>query len=227
LAAIPGRVVLTLAPEMVEDAALRRLHAAGIILCAGHSAASYERMQSAIAAGVTGFTHVFNAMPPPNARDPGIVGAALSPENTWCGVIADGIHVHPAMLRLLLAARSAERIMLVSDAMSPTGSDMQSFELQGRTIHRFCGRLVDDEGTLAGADLCLMEAVRRAIQLAGVSEAQALAMASAVPAAFLGLGHRLGIIAPGYEADLVLLDAQLGVLGTWLGGHWEGEAVWA
>jgi N-acetylglucosamine-6-phosphate deacetylase len=220
-ARLGGPVLLTLAPETVDSATLRRLRAAGLVLSAGHSAASFEQCEAAIADGVTGFTHLFNAMPPPAARAPGPVAAALLHKEVWCGVIADGIHVHPAMLRLLLATRPAERIMLVSDSMPPAGTDDFEFQLQGRTIFRKDGCLMTGDGILAGADLCLMEAVRRAVRLMGVSLAQALGMASAVPARFLGVADRVGSIAPGLQADMVLLGDDLSVMGTWLAGVWE------
>ncbi len=226
-ARLDGPVLLTLAPETVPCADLRRLRAAGLVLSAGHSAASFEQCEAALAAGVTGFTHLFNAMPPLAARAPGITAAALLHRQAWCGVIADGIHVHPAMLRLLLASRPANRAMLVSDAMPPTGTDDAVFNLQGRTIFRRDGCLVTEDGTLAGADLCLMEAVRRIVQLTGISDAQALTMASEVPAAFLGLAERFGSIAAGRQADMVLLTEGLEVIGTWLAGQWQGEAILA
>jgi N-acetylglucosamine-6-phosphate deacetylase len=223
-ARIEGRVMVTLAPETVSDAAIARLSAAGVRVSAGHSAASFERAEAAIAAGLTGFTHVFNAMTPPAARDPGLVCAALlHGADTWRGVIADLIHVHPAMLRLLLATGPADRIMLVSDSMPPAGTGETQFELQGRTIFQREGRLVTASGTLAGADICLAEAVRRMRRL-GVPAEQALIMASGAPAAFLGLQDRMGGIFPGARADLVLFDAALEVLGTWLAGAWQAAA---
>ena len=215
-------VLLTVAPETVGLPALRRLHGAGIVLSAGHSAASFEETVAAIEAGITGFTHVFNAMPPLSSRAPGVAAAALLHPHSFCGVIADGVHVHPAMLRLLLATRPAETIILVSDSMSPAGTDAASFDLLGRTIYRRDGRLVTEDGTLAGADLCLADAVRRAVALMGITAAQALGMASAAPAAFLRIDHMRGHIRPGYAADLVLLTETLEVLGTWQ----AGEGVW-
>ena len=183
-AQLDGAVLLTLAPETVDGATLRRLSDAGVILSAGHSEASYECCTGAIADGLRGFTHVFNAMPGAAARSPGLVTAALLDPDTWCAVIADGVHVHPAMLRLLLAAKSPGRVMLVSDAMPPTGTPLERFELQGRTILRERGRLATQDGTLAGADICLADAVRYAVRTLGLSSAQALTMASEVPAAF-------------------------------------------
>ncbi len=221
-----GPVLVTLAPECVPDPVIGRLAASGVRVAAGHSAASCERVAEAVAAGLSGFTHLFNAMPPLSARQPGVAGAALADPETWCGVIADGIHVHPAMLRLLLAAKPG-RTILVSDAMPPTGTAMTEFQLQGRTIHRTGGRLHTADGTLAGADICLADAVRFCVRALGVPAAQAIGMASEAPAAFLGLDGEFGRIAPGARADLLLLDETLAVLGTWLGGDWQSEAALA
>ena len=191
------------------------------MLSAGHSAASFERARETLGAGITGFTHLYNAMPPSTARAPGIVAAALLDQASWCGVIADGVHVHPAMLRLLLAAKP-DRTLLVSDAMPPTGTTLTHFTLQGSRIERRDGRLVAQDGTLAGADICLADAVRFLVRACDVAPAQALTMASTAPADFLRLPH-LGRIAPGARADLVLMTPALDVLGTWLAGAWQGE----
>ncbi len=216
------RIVLTVAPETVPDEQLARLAAAGVILAAGHSAASAERTAAAVAAGISGFTHLFNAMPPLNARLPGIAAAALADSESWCGVIADGIHVHPVMLRLLLAAKP-HRTILVSDAMPPTGTAMPGFQLQGRTIHRRDGALRTADGTLAGADICLADAVRFCVRELGLPSARALTLATAAPADFLRLADRIGRIAPGLQADLVLLAPDLRVRGTWCAGAWQGD----
>jgi len=213
-----GRVLLTIAPECVPEAAQLRLSAAGVILSAGHTAAPFSAMRPP----VRGVTHLFNAMAPPTAREPGVVGAALTGD-FYAGVIVDGIHVHPAMLRLLLAAKPHDRVMLVSDAMSVAGTDVSEFLLQGSRILRRNGRLETEDGVLAGADLSLAQAVRNAVTMLGLDVAQAVAMASAVPADFLGLSHLIGRIAPGLRADMVLLDADLRVLGTYLAGAWQGQ----
>ena len=222
-AGLDGTVVLTVAPERLNDATLRRLADAGVVLCAGHSEASAERTADAIAAGLRGFTHLFNAMPPAAARAPGLAATALLDPDTWCGVIADGVHVHPAMLRLLLAAKPAGRVMLVSDAMPTVGHAGASFQLGGRTILRREGRLTTPDGILAGADISLADAVRCCVHLLGLTPAQALTMATEVPATFLRQQARIGRIAPGCRGDLLLLSGTLGVLGTWLGGRWQGE----
>ncbi|MEA1649191.1 N-acetylglucosamine-6-phosphate deacetylase [Nitrospirillum sp. BR 11164] len=212
-----GRVLLTLAPEVVGDETLARLAEAGLILAGGHSAATYARTDSALNHGLTGFTHLFNAMPPLMNREPGIAGAALSSPRGWCGVIADGVHVHGAMLRLALAAKGPDRVFLVTDAMSPTGTDVDSFELYGHTIYRRDGRLVTADGVLAGADIDMAAAVRGAIRLMGVAPETALTMAARVPATFLGLDD-LGRITPGARADFVELSQALTVRRVWSAG---------
>ncbi|PWC35910.1 N-acetylglucosamine-6-phosphate deacetylase [Azospirillum sp. TSO35-2] len=217
-----GRVLLTLAPECVEDSALSRLLAAGVILSVGHTMASAERVVEALDLGMRGVTHLYNAMPGIANRQPGPAGAALGDGRPWCGLIVDGYHVHPLMLRAALAARPRGRMMLVTDAMPPTGTDATSFELNGRTIYRRDGRLVLADGTLAGADLDMAAAVRNAGRLIGLPLEECLRMASLYPAEFLGLAGERGRVAPGWRADLVLLRSDLTVRGTWLAGTWQG-----
>jgi N-acetylglucosamine-6-phosphate deacetylase len=169
--------------------------------------------------GLRGFTHLYNAMPPLAGRDPGPVGAALDSPDTWCGLIVDGHHVSDAALRVAIAAKGTERMMLVTDAMAVTGTDLTSFELHGRTIYRQDGRLTTADGTLAGSDLDMASAVRNSVQRLGLALPDVLRMASLIPAQFLRLDHELGRIAPGYRADLVLLDESLQVRQTWIGGN--------
>jgi N-acetylglucosamine-6-phosphate deacetylase len=198
-------VMVTLAPEVVPDAALRRLAASGAVLCAGHSEASAARLAEAAALGVRGATHLFNAMPPIAARAPGLAAAALAEPSIAVGLIADGYHVDPVLLRLVRAAVPVTRRLLVSDAMACAGTADQAFMLQGRAIRREGGRLVTGDGTLAGADLDLSEAVRRAVALMGASVAEAIAMASTTPAALLGV-RELGRIEAGARAEFVVCD---------------------
>ncbi|MGQ9365652.1 N-acetylglucosamine-6-phosphate deacetylase, partial [Azospirillum sp. A39] len=216
-----GRVLLTLAPECVDDAAMTRLMAAGVVLSVGHTVASAERVVEALDLGVRGVTHLFNAMPEIVNRRPGPAGAALGDGRPWCGLIADGHHVHPLMMRAAVAARPRGRTMLVTDAMPPTGTDATRFELNGRTIYRRDGRLVLADGTLAGADLDMAAAVRNAGTLIGLPLEECLRMASLYPAEFLGMAGERGRIAPGWRADLVLLRPDLTVRGTWVAGGWR------
>ena len=213
-----GRTLVTLAPECVPPGTVARLAAAGIIVAAGHTAASYETIRDARREGLTGFTHLFNAMPPMSARDPGPVGAALEDRECWCGIIADLHHVAPATLRVALAARGTGRTMLVTDAMPTVGTALERFDLLGQSIRRENGKLTAPDGTLAGSDLDMAAAVRNAVNSLGVSLEDALRMASRAPAAFLRLDGERGRIATGFRADFVLLDERREVTATWIGG---------
>jgi N-acetylglucosamine-6-phosphate deacetylase len=213
-----GRTVLTLAPELTSAEMISRLAAQGILISAGHSDANYEQATAAIAHGVRGFTHLFNAMAPLAPREPGIIAAALYDPNTWCGIIVDGHHVHPVILKLALRCKRPDRFMLVTDAMPPVGSPEPTFVLQGRTIHVADGVCRDENGTLAGTALDMATAVRNAVSLLDLSIVEAVRMASEYPAEFLGLGHELGRIASGYRANLALLDDDLKVRRTWIDG---------
>jgi N-acetylglucosamine-6-phosphate deacetylase len=215
-------VLLTIAPECVPPEIQRRLVDAGVILSAGHSEADADTANAAFANGVRGVTHLFNAMPPMSARAPGLAGAALDADDVWCGIIADLQHVAPAMLRLAFMAKGAERLMLVTDAMSPTGTAETSFDLGRRRITRSDGRLTTPDGKLAGADLDMARAARNSVLMLGLPVEGALRMASLTPATFLRLERERGRIAPGYRADLVLLDDDLRVTTTWIEGVEEG-----
>lgn len=216
-----GRTLVTLAPEMVPPEIISRLTEAGVIVCAGHTMADYATLIEARRRGLRGYTHLFNAMPPLMGRDPGPVGAALDERDTWCGIIVDMHHVGAPALRIALAAKGPERMMLVTDAMSTVGADLASFELQGRRIIRAGGRLTTEDGTLAGSDLDMAQAVRNTLQHLGVDLITALRMASRVPAEFLRLDNELGRIAPGFRANFVLLDDDLAVQRTWIDGSAE------
>jgi N-acetylglucosamine-6-phosphate deacetylase len=213
-----GRTVLTLAPEMTTTDMIAQLSASGILISAGHSDANFAQTSAAIAHGVRGFTHLFNAMAPLAPREPGIVGAALYDDSTWCGIIVDGHHVDPVMLKLALRCKRHDRFMLVTDAMPPVGSPESSFVLQGRTIHVKDGVCRDENGILAGTGLDMATAVRNAVSLLGLELAEAARMASEYPAAFLGLDRELGRIEAGYRANLALLDDDLQVSRTWIEG---------
>jgi N-acetylglucosamine-6-phosphate deacetylase len=213
-----GRTVVTLAPEMTTPDLVAQLVAGGILVSAGHSEASFAETTAAIAHGLRGFTHLFNAMARLEPREPGIVGAALYDENTWCGIIVDGHHVDPVMLKLALRCKRHDRFMLVTDAMPAVGSAEPTFVLQGRTIRVVDGICRDENGTLAGTALDMAAAVRNAVSLLGLDVVEAARMASEYPAEFLGLGNELGRIAPGYRANLVLMDDGLRVRKTWIEG---------
>ncbi|HEY7853084.1 MAG TPA: N-acetylglucosamine-6-phosphate deacetylase [Caulobacteraceae bacterium] len=214
-----GRTLVTLAPEMAGAAMIQRLAAAGVIVSAGHTNASHAQARGALDAGMTGFTHLFNAMSPLTSREPGVVGAALSDPRSWCGIIVDGRHVDPLVLRIALKCRPLDRFILVTDAMPCVGSDQQTFTLQHKLITVRDGACFDARGRLAGSDLDMAGAVRNAVSMLGLSLAEASRMASGNPAAFLGLDLTMGRIAPGHRADLVLLNDDLQVQETWIGGR--------
>ena len=213
-----GRVLTTVAPEVVSASDIERLAAAGVIVAAGHTDADYATVREAIDHGLTGFTHVFNAMSPLMNRAPGAVGAALEDDRTTAGIIVDGHHLHPATVRVALRAKGAERLMLVTDAMPSVGAGQPNFMLQGRYIHEEDGLLRDDQGVLAGSSLDMASAVRNMMAQTGTTLRNAVSMASAVPARFLRLGDETGTIAAGLLADLVLVDDDLTVLRSWIGG---------
>ncbi|MGK6320477.1 N-acetylglucosamine-6-phosphate deacetylase [Sphingomonas sp. DT-204] len=219
-----GRTLVTLAPERTTPAMVRRLVDAGVIVAAGHSNGTYEDVNAAADAGLTGITHLFNAMSPLGSRRPGVVGAALERNELTCGIIVDGHHVSPATLRLALRCKPRDRVMLVTDAMPSVGSDAAEFLLQGRRILVQGDLLTDEAGTLAGSSLDMAGAVRNAVAMLGLTLPEAVAMASTVPAAFLGLKHVTGRIAPGLRADLVLLDDDLHTAATWIGGVRDAPA---
>ncbi len=213
-----GVTVVTLAPERAPKGFIRRLASAGVRICLGHSMATYAETRAAMAEGLTGFTHLFNAMRPLGSREPGPIAAALESPDAWFGMIVDGAHVDPAMLRLAL--RGAARPMLVTDAMPPVGGRRSGFALYGDEITVRDGQCMRSDGTLAGSMLSMAAAVRNCVRLLDAPLETALRFASAHPASFLGLGDRLGRLAPGYRADLVAIDpGTMEVLDTWIAGR--------
>ena len=220
-----GRSMVTLAPECVPPAFVRSLTAVGLRVSIGHSEATASIVAQAVLDGATGVTHLFNAMPPMSAREPGIIGAALAEQRLTAGLIVDGIHVDPVSIQAAFAAKGCDGIALVTDAMPTVGSSLDSFKLQGRTIHLRDGRLTTDESTLAGAHLDMASAVRNAVRVARIPLEDALRAASLTPARFLGLDDERGALVPGARADMVALDPELNVIATWLGGSAEGETT--
>ena len=213
-----GVRLVTLAPERVPPGFVARLAGAGVRVALGHSMATFAQTKAAIAEGLTGFTHLFNAMRPLASREPGPIAAALETPDAFYGLIVDGEHVAPAMLRLAL--RGLGQPMLVTDAMPPVGGTGASFMLGGKEIVVHDGRCATADGTLAGATLDMASAVRNSVRLLGLELPAALRLATAAPAAFLGVADRLGHLAPGRRADMVALDpAGIRVLGTWLAGR--------
>ncbi len=202
--------MLTLAPERVEKGTIRRLTDMGVVVSAGHTAAGAAQIRAALDEGLRCFTHLHNAMTPMNSRESGVVGAALDSE-AFCGVIVDLNHVSATTLRVSLRARPRSGLMfLVSDAMSTVGGP-DFFELYGQRIEVRDGRLVNAEGSLAGAHLDMATAVRNVATALGEPAGRALAMATSVPAAAMRLDGWIGEFRPGAKADIALLDDALNI----------------
>jgi N-acetylglucosamine-6-phosphate deacetylase len=212
-------LMVTIAPESVSPEQVATLARAGITVSLGHTEASYEIARLYAQAGVSTVTHLFNAMSPLGHREPGLVGAALDLCGLHAGLIADGIHVHPAAMGVALRAKNGPgRVFLVTDAMSPIGTDMTSFTLNGREILRRDGKLTLADGTLAGADIDMASSVRLVHQILGLPLEEALRMASLYPAEAVQVSETKGAILPGLDADFVVLDDNLETKTTWIGG---------
>jgi N-acetylglucosamine-6-phosphate deacetylase len=216
-----GRTLLTIAPETVPAETIVALCAAGVTVFGGHSAASFEEARVALDAGMSGFTHLFNAMTPLKSREPGMVGAALDDADSYVGIIADGYHIHPATLRVAIRAKARGKVCLVTDAMPVVGAKSTSFELYGQTITASGGRCVTAAGVLAGSAIGMCDAVRNAARFGGVELGEALRMASAYPATAIGVDDAMGFVRPGYRANLVTLDADLNVTRSWIDGNMQ------
>jgi N-acetylglucosamine-6-phosphate deacetylase len=214
-----GRTLITLAPERADPSLITALVEAGAVVAIGHSDATYAQTRTAIEHGASGFTHLFNAMSPLTSREPGVVGAALEDSETWCPLIVDGAHAAPATMRIAARIKPADKLMLVTDAMPTVGDAAKRFELYGREITVRDGVCKSADGTLAGSDLDMAQAVRNTVAMLQLPPERALAMASAHPAAFLRLGEDYGRIAPGFVASLVALDQQFNVVGSWINGQ--------
>jgi N-acetylglucosamine-6-phosphate deacetylase len=212
-----GVTLVTLAPELAPATLIERLAARGVIVAAGHTAASYEEMRGAFDEGVSGLTHLFNAMSQLSGRAPGVVGAALD-NSSWCGIIVDGFHVHPASLRIALSAKGPDNLVLVTDAMPTVGSDKTEFMLGDRLIRVEGGRCVARDGPLAGANLNMAKAVANAQDQLRIDLEVAIRMATTNPARALGLEDVTGAIRPGLRADLVLLNPDGMAVRTWISG---------
>ncbi|MER9634528.1 N-acetylglucosamine-6-phosphate deacetylase [Mesorhizobium sp. M0228] len=212
-------LLTTVAPESVEPDQVSALSNAGVIVSIGHSDTGYATARAFSEAGATVVTHLFNAMSQIGNREPALAGAALDTGTLFAGIIADGIHVDPATMAIALRAKQGPgKILLVTDAMATLGTDMTSFTLNGRTIHRKDGRLTLADGTLAGADLDMISAVRFVHRVVGLDLDEALRMASLYPAQAIGQSHRLGRFARGTAANIVSLSDDLDMKSVWIDG---------
>ncbi|MCB2136744.1 MAG: N-acetylglucosamine-6-phosphate deacetylase [Rhodobacteraceae bacterium] len=213
-------LMVTLAPESATPDQISRLSRAGIVVALGHTDSGYQACRTAMAAGATVATHLFNAMSQIGNREPGLAGAVLRSPSCHAGLIADGIHVDPEVIAVAMQAKAGPgQIFLVTDAMAPAGSDISEFTLNGRTIRRENGRLTLADGTLAGADLDMATALRVMTGRVGLALDRALAMATSVPATVMGIQERAGYIEAGQSADFVHLSDDLVVRSVWRGGN--------
>ncbi len=212
-------LMLTLAPEQTKPGQIKTLTETGIIVCAGHTDATSIQIENALAEGLQGFTHLFNAMRPMDSREPGVVGAALADNTSYCGIIVDGHHVHPSSVLVAHKAKAAGRLYLVSDAMATVGSNEKSFELYGETIKEQDGCLLNSEGRLAGSAIGLIDAVKTAHLHVGLSLEESLRMASLYPAEFMKIAQHYGRIKQGHSANLVHFTKDFEVTATWLKGE--------
>lgn len=211
-----GVKLLTIAPEQVSTEQIKELVLAGCIISIGHSNTDYQSTHDAIEAGATCFTHLYNAMSGMSGREPGVITAALESQQFY-GIIMDGIHVHEAMVRM--AYNQNKNMILVTDAMPPVGTKQQSFQWYGQTIHRHDDRLVDDDGTLAGAFLTQNQALANAMLMLRMSLDDSLPMVTTHPAKLLGLNRSHALIEPGCVADLMLIDETVEVEAVWRSGY--------
>lgn len=200
-----GVKILTLAPERVPPETIRRLSGAGILVSAGHTQASFEDALAGFDAGVGMVTHLFNAMSPWQGRQPGMVGAAFSRPQVYAGIIADGHHVHYGSISLAHKIKG-DKLLLVTDATPPAGTDMDSFMIGGQTVFYRDGKCLSAEGTLGGSALTMIDAVRNCVQYVDLPLAEALRMASLYPAQAIGVDHQLGRLSRGFVANVTVFD---------------------
>ncbi|WP_323639712.1 N-acetylglucosamine-6-phosphate deacetylase [Pectobacterium polonicum] len=209
---------ITLAPEEVEPSFIRQLTAAGIIVSAGHSNATWEQAKQGFAAGIRFATHLFNAMPYLTGREPGLVGAIYDAPEVYCGIIADGRHVDWANIRNSKRIKG-DKLVLVTDATAPAGADIDQFIFAGKTIYYRDGICVDEHGTLSGSALTMIEAVRNSVEHAGIALDEAIRMATLYPARAIGVDKQLGSIESGKVANLTVFDRDYHILKTFVNGN--------
>jgi N-acetylglucosamine-6-phosphate deacetylase len=213
-------LMTTVAPENTSEDQVRQLAEAGLTVSLGHTNTAYETAERYVAAGARTATHLFNAMSPLENRTPGLVGAVINLGGLYSGIIADGIHVHPASMAIALKAKNGPgKIFIVTDAMSTVGTDLTGFTLNGRQIFRKHGRLTLADGTLAGADIDMLSSVLFVHRRLGLDFEEAVRMASLYAAEAVGVADRKGLLKPGYDADFAVLSADYAMKSTWIGGE--------
>ena len=208
---------VTLAPENAGSDVIRQLTDAGIIVSAGHSNATYDEAKAGFSAGVSFATHLYNAMPTFAGREPGLIGALFDSPDVYCGIIADGLHVHYANVRNAKRIKG-DKLVLVTDATAPAGADISEFIFAGKTIYYRDGLCVDENGTLSGSALTMIEAVQNSVEHVGIALDEALRMASLYPARAMGVERQLGSIEAGKIANLTVFTRDFKIIKTLVNG---------
>ncbi len=209
---------VTLAPEVAGDEVIAKLAAAGIVVSAGHSNATLKEAKLGFRAGITFATHLFNAMPYITGREPGLTGAILDEAEVYCGIIADGLHVDYVNVRTAKRLKG-DKLCLVTDATAPAGADIDQFIFAGKTIYYRNGLCVDENGTLSGSALTMIEGVRNLVEHVGIALDEALRMATLYPARAMGFADSLGSIAPGKVANLTAFTRDYKIIKTIVNGN--------
>ncbi|MDZ7279102.1 N-acetylglucosamine-6-phosphate deacetylase [Pantoea eucrina] len=209
---------VTLAPESTGSDVIRQLCAAGIVVSAGHSNATYEEAKAGFAAGVSFATHLYNAMPTFAGREPGLIGALFDSSDIYCGIIADGLHVHYANVRNAKRLKG-DKLVLVTDATAPAGAAIDKFIFAGKTIYYRDGLCVDEHGTLSGSALTMIEAVKNSVEHCGIALDEALRMATLYPAQAIGVAKQLGSVTAGKVANLTVFTRDYQIIKTFVNGE--------
>ncbi|WP_261895194.1 N-acetylglucosamine-6-phosphate deacetylase [Vibrio cyclitrophicus] len=211
---------VTLAPELNDPEHIERLHKAGVVVSIGHTNATYAEARQGFESGITFATHLFNAMTPMVGREPGVVGAIYDTPEVYAGIIADGFHVDYANIRIAHKIKG-EKLVLVTDATAPAGADMEYFIFVGKKVYYRDGKCVDENGTLGGSALTMIEAVQNTVEHAGIALDEALRMATLYPAQAIGVESKLGRIKKGMVANLAVFDRDFNVKATVVNGQYE------
>ena len=211
-------VMLTLAPECISTKQLKHLKSLGFKILAGHTDASYDQLEEAIKYGLDGFTHLFNAMGQISAREPGVVGSALTFDNATASIIVDLHHVHPSLIQMAYKQKPQGKLFFVSDSMATIHHGEPSFELYDEIVSESKGRIINSEGKLAGSSITQIDAIKNAYQSCNIPLNEALAMASRYPAEYLGVANYLGSLESGYRADLTHFSLDFQVQNVWVAG---------
>ncbi|EPD0967978.1 N-acetylglucosamine-6-phosphate deacetylase [Vibrio vulnificus] len=211
---------VTLAPELNDPEHIEKLRNAGIVVSIGHTNATYAEARKGFEAGITFATHLFNAMTPMVGREPGVVGAIYDTPDVYAGIIADGFHVDYANIRIAHKIKG-EKLLLVTDATAPAGANMDYFIFVGKKVYYRDGKCVDENGTLGGSALTMIEAVENTVEHVGIALDEALRMATLYPAKAIGVDGYLGRIKKGYIANLTIFDRDFNVKATVVNGQYE------